>query len=297
MKKTESISPLSAGETSSQRKLLSIYIWGYIALAFICGIVTELCVWFAYDSQLNYFSDSPVVFSLYGSIAIAVLFAASSIFTLKRSNEAGYIYNVEILQKACPSSILPAIGAIVCAAARIYDKMIRVGLLLDKFDMILIALCFIAAAYFICAGFFINTKKEIKIALCIPAMLAFGISAIEAYFEYELEMNSPVKLFMQFAAVFCMAYLASEAKYIIGTQRPRRHLIFTSIASALSLVSAVLYITLYINGRVNNVFYLAINIWLITMLIYMSERAFKMTKRREQAVDEISESADSKEGI
>ena len=212
---------------------LAIYKLGTaVILAFLAviGLISFLAF---FDSDARYFENSPVKYVLYVILALAVLFALSSIFLSKKIGKIG------IAQKAPYNiSLIPTATAIAVFAVAAIETIKSDNSTLS----IIIVISLLGAALYHLTDV-LKLPTAAKLALGYVKILFCVLIIAKLYLDFKVELNSPIKLIAQFSAATAVLSILSDLRFLID-RASTGYFIFSKICYlTTSLLGAIAALT------------------------------------------------------
>ena len=221
------------------------------AIMIVALIVIGAAVFpFSFESDGRYLISSPVVIALYIAVGITVAFALSAFSVLKDLVVAPSV--------AVANRVTAALSAAAMAVPFIYYIYSDVNARISAFsaapeaptasysglDTVSVIITVIAAVSLICSLYL--TVRESKIASLTAgyaraALLALIITKL--YLDFSVELNSPVKILVQFAAVAAMLATVAKLRPIVGKTGASTFALTQFLSAALCLLCFTLFIT------------------------------------------------------
>ena len=229
----------------SLQKNTRIYKAYKIATAVILGLLTitsVLAFTLGFETDIRYFNDS--YFSIpFAIVAIAALaLATSSLFLFKGASINRY---PEPLLKF--ASVLPVIALIRLTLHTMWNELLRlsqasadgIDAAIDLWVVLLFITEIFAAAYNLSEIF--SKNKILKLVSGLAQMLFCIIVIAKLYVDFSVEINSPVKLILQFSAAAIILCTLSDLREEL--EIPNAFIFTASRISSISfgIVSAVVF--------------------------------------------------------
>lgn len=245
---------------SDAKKISSFrYIGLLLSIAtIISGII---CFSYNFDESLNYFSSGMAVYCFYTLLIIDIIFAFVSLIIIPKQNPS---YSFSPASSKNLAAIIPAIGSLIYVLLLLYAKILSNTYV----NYILIGLSALTVLYYLCNSILSDVKPAAFATLSLFPIILLILNVAESYFDYNLEMNSPVKIIFQFSMLFSMFFTFSETRFALSKPMPRLYFASAFLASLLCGVSSTSYVILYLTGRFSNKLYLALSIFLFSLFIY-----------------------------
>ena len=240
--------------SASTSKKLSALVIG-ILIANVVVILLRICSlkWF-YDTEIGYYqADAPL--PLLGNILLTVFVIGAALFALFgfQKNELSLPKPTKLPRMV---AILPAMAALLATVGSMVsnDPSTYVSALPFK-PSVLFTLCAICA--FLVAIFFIllatgtlekNKFGYLTLLIGFFALLYFVCALAIAYFDFEIQMNSPNKLIFMLANLSAVLAIFAEIRILVGEPKPRFALLAFSIATLLLGTSSIPSVFAYMSN-------------------------------------------------
>lgn len=184
------------------------------------------------DINTKYLTE-PASVALTVTVAAAILIPFICSILLSRKSEGNTVTRISW------NSLLPLAASIFLA----YHTLVND---LGQWGNAILLLSLVATAFFILKMF--NNRDTLKI-LCAIGMFALGTAIIGLlYLDFEIELNSPFKLAVQFGGVALMLGTIADARATLSRIKTGWFIFFKSVASSLCLICAGLVFTAFARG-------------------------------------------------
>jgi len=229
-------------------------------LAVLAALLSRLAASLEYDASENYFiQDSPLFLSACISAALSFLCGVAAVFLMPRESLQASPFSQKSVVAPAAVGFAVALGAIAT---------VQIPETLSPFLLVLTVICLAASVgYSILSGISSQTANR-------PTTVAgFGLTAVLSclflnvyyYFDMTLEMNAPMKLFVQLGLLAAMVYYTGELRYLLKKPMPRVFLLTAvAVLSAGSLCAFSVPIVFFL-GRLPRFEYLAGAIAVLTI--------------------------------
>ena len=210
----------------------------HISLGIICAIIPIIAGIIATTVALDCTPNSKYMDN-HASIVLTVINITSFVLPFICALILSRVNTASNIKRTGWSSLLPLVASLYLAYHTLMNDLGEWG------DAILL-LSLITSAFFILKTF-IN-KDALKILGAI-GIFALGTAIIGLlYLDFEIELNSPFKLAVQFGAVALMLGTIADARATLSRIKPAWFVFFKSIASSLCLICAGLILTTFARG-------------------------------------------------
>ena len=203
-----------------------------------------------FDPESSYFISSPVVTAFYVIIATMVIFALSAFFMFKGNTVA--------LPSHPTNRVTAALSAIAAAVPFIYyiysDVSAKIaasqapqGTLdasyggletIPTLILVFAAISLISSLYLV-----IRDSKIAALIACYARVIFLALIITKLYLDFSVELNSPVKIFVQFGAVFAMLATTAYLRPIIGKKKAASFMLTQFLSTAMCLLCFILFLT------------------------------------------------------
>lgn len=188
-----------AKKQANGNKRLKIFLSSGLVIALILAILGAAVVLFSFDNQTRYFSASPISIALAVLSAVTVAFAISSFFVFKS-------VKLEQSNTCIGASLCARLLSIVPVAICAYYVISVFNSSTDEKDgkdpTVTLAILFLMFVF--CAVYelscVIKLNKTLTVISGITRIIFCLYIASSLYFDMHVELNSPFKLVIQFAA-------------------------------------------------------------------------------------------------
>lgn len=192
--------------SKSKHSPLTIYKLGTAAILLLTAAIGLIAFLAFFEKDSRYFENSPAKIILYAILALAVIFALSAFFTSKK------IGKIEVAKKTpYKLSLIPAATAI--AVFTVAATEITKG---DNSTIsIVIAISLLPVALYHLSDVF-KFPSSVKLALGYVKIIFCILLISKLYLDFNVELNSPLKLLAQFSAVTAVLSILSDLRILIN---------------------------------------------------------------------------------
>lgn len=221
-------------------KKIKIYACTAIGLAVLITALRTLCLFFSYDVETGYFNPSPLNTITNILVALAIIGAASARFIFQKDS---------LCTELCPkhpifrlSSLCSALITILAAA------YISTSGTLGTLGKIALVFTVISTAFY-ALGVVAKNKLDIYRAfLSIACIVAYIAVLASLYFNMNVAMNSPHKIFGSFALMSSMLLILCETRIYLGVSMPRAHIAFSALTVVFGFSQSLSSFTYILSG-------------------------------------------------
>lgn len=218
-----------------------------IAMLMIISAVA-FALFFNRDSR--YLISSPVVFALYGALAITVIFALSALFMLKGTTLT--------LPAPTANRIIAAISAGTSAVPFIYyiysDASAKIAAITsdagsaaasyEGLDTLATMITVVSAVSTLCSLYLVIRGSKVAALISGYGRVIFlALIITKLYLDFSVELNSPVKILVQFGAAAAMLATTAQLRPLIGKHGAPYFVLTQFLSAALCLLCFVLFAT------------------------------------------------------
>lgn len=243
-----------------QRKTVTILLGIWLACAILAALLSAGAIVTDYDEAKNFFVKfAPIHIlslvtagcSLIAGIAAALCISTDTISDSPfRANQLpvltgigfGLIIPTAIRYPCNPSSLVTVLVIITALASAIYSVLV------GQPD-------------------YLNQKKNATAAFGLGTVLTCLLLNIHFYFDISVEMNAPLKLFIQTGLLLAMLYYTAELRFLLNIPKPR---LFLALGCATVSVSSLAVFSIplsTVTGRLPRYDYLPAAILILTVAI------------------------------
>ncbi|MEE1116047.1 MAG: hypothetical protein UH851_04265 [Clostridia bacterium] len=219
------------------------FAYSSLILTAIETVLGILCYIFFFDSEVGYFNSSFLTTLFVALVTLTVIGAAVYAKFFIPEEET------DINTTPCRyTAIFPAAGYLSLSVFFGFEYFsVRSGALLNIY---IAALSLIASIYYIMKPFVVeDAKKPISAALGFAAIATHILVIFSTNLDYFVAVNSPIKIFTQFAGILCAVSALLEIRAIVRRPAKKMHLFITSASTLLCLVTSVTLILAVAFGK------------------------------------------------
>lgn len=209
------------GYVMDTNKKIKIYACTAMGLAVLITVLRTLCLFYSYDVETGYFNPSPLNTIANILIALAIIGTASARFIFQKDSLC-----TELSPKHPTFRLSSLCSALITLLAAGYIATVGTFGLLGK-----IALVFsVISTAFYTLGVVAKSKFDIHRAfLSIACIIAYIAVLASLYFNMNVAMNSPHKIYGSFALMVSMLLMLCETRIYLGVSMPRAHIAFAAL--------------------------------------------------------------------
>lgn len=216
---------------------LAFRIFKIASLALALALIATAAISFAigFDERVRYFINSPVNIPLAVILALTVVCAIASLFIFKGravKRNRNLIFGI--------FAMLPAIATIRLALQSAWDALLAFGAqengerAFDVWAVLAIVTALLSILY--CFTEFFDLGKVVKLLSGYGQVLFCVVTVAKFYVDFSVELNSPIKLIIQFAAVAVLLCTLSDMREFLG----RANASFFAASRLLSIALGIL---------------------------------------------------------
>ena len=228
-------------------KKLKIYFISSFALTLICILIYIVCIMFAFDTPIAYFSkSSPLPYVAKYLLMLSLIGVGTMLFIIPKNS----------LSCSAPQhSKSSRIGAALIAVSFIIYFALRFLIssngYLQPTNLFFAceALAIISAIFYLMTAITPLKESSTRAILLIPTILWAATAMTEAYTNRFVTMNSPMKLFLLLSMMSIMFFALYESRYLIGRPLPRAYAVSTLIGACLSSVFSTSFLIMQLSGK------------------------------------------------
>lgn len=193
-----------------------------------------------FEADIRYFNNSPIIIPFAITAIASLALAASSLFTFKGCSTERY---PEPLLRFV--SILPTIAVIRLVFHVIWSELSRFSdaaesgteATLDAWSLILIVAAVFSVIYNLLEIF--NLNKILKMISGLMQIIFCIVAIAKLYIDFSVELNSPIKLLLQFSAAAMILCTLSDLRGELDIPNSVMFSLSRICSASLGLVSAV----------------------------------------------------------
>ncbi len=267
-----------------QKNLYKFLFAGCLLLAVLSALLSAAAVAVDYDPQENYFTKDALLYPaaiITAAASFAVGIAAVCTTPRKELRDTPF----------CDRSVvLPTTPGflIVLLAIAIQENSVPTSSILFPILMVVLIL---SIAYTVLSALpkIIKARPNLVAGIGLFSILACLLLTIYLYFDLTVEMNAPLKLFLQIGLLCAMIYYTTELRYLLKIPMPRLFLM-TGVA-AVSIGSLCIFSlpVAFLTDRISRFDYLACALLVLTIFVTVVVRAITLItpkKVEEQTANE-----------
>lgn len=260
-------------------------LW-YVAvctLTLLCALLRTVALLTAFDVRPGYFRLAPITVLFYVFMVATLLLCASLPLFIKK----------DALPATAPAPTLPGLcSAGICALLFLINFV--EGCLSQATLKLPTGLWFaglltllIAAAYF--ALRFLAEKPPLHVTLLCGygAILSLALLLCFTYFDQLTPMNAPHKIGLHLSLLSAMVYLLYDLRALAGEAMPRAAAISSGVAFVFTATIGISNLIGFLAGVYYSVPYLAQDLLLIGLAVYIGTHSAATARRDAQALVEI----------
>jgi len=242
-------------------KAFKLYKIIAITLAIITAASITVSFFTRNSADSRYLSKSPFISVFYILLGVCVLFSVSALFIFKKRSISIIPSTNPILKYA---NLLPAIGVLPCIVFNFSELSNNVSNTL----LIFTALTSVGhAAYYLCRS--TPTPTAAKLISGYIQIIFCALTIAQLYMDFSAEMNSPLKLLIEFSLVLLMLNTVTDLRIAIGIPNVSQFIFTKALYLSLSLSTFALSISSFASNidLYENALYLIYPIMLFTAAI------------------------------
>ena len=238
--------------TANKSKLYKIASGVFVSAILIVAAITFSL---SFGGESRYFISSPITTAFYVTLGAGVLFTMSSLVVFK-----GDAIRIKSGAVSAFFSCLSAVSTAVLFIYYIYGDIAtqnpgssqeifwRASAVntSEKLIAALILVCIPALLYCVCKAFRLN--KTLTLFLGYLRILFFALIIATLYLDFSVELNTPVKLIIQFAAAAAMLGTVSDLRVIIGRAHAATFMLSKLSSMMLSSLALITLVTEILPG-------------------------------------------------
>ena len=262
-------------------KKLKIYFISSLVLTSICILIYIMCVLFAFDAPIAYFSNStPLPFIAKYLMIFSAIGVISLLFLIPKGS---------LVDSAHPHSKASRVSAALIAISLIIYSALRFiissnGFLQPtKLFFACTGLAIISAIFYIMTAVSPATTNPTRVILQITTIIWAAATMTEAYTNRYVTMNSPIKLLLLLAMMAIMFFSLYEARFLIERPHPRAYAVAVLLGVCLNSVFSISFLVMQISGKYSIVEFLPTAIVSLAFSIYQLCRALDFLSHQESA--------------
>lgn len=227
-----------APNISVERKKINAYAIVSTSIATVASVLGLLSVLFAQDGHSRYFENTALTLCFYIILGLGGIFAFSALLVVARKVSPFS----SRLRCPLPLDLLCTLSALFCILA-VTDSDLstawKTALLIG----------FVCSAAYNSLGLLKRNAPSFKLVLGYLQIALGAVIISNLYLDHIIEINSPFKLLIQFAAAAMMLSTLSDVRYLSGRGSLKAHVCYKSISIILGLVCGIVLITVFCKGE------------------------------------------------
>ena len=253
--------------SASQNKRLRVFLYLGLVITVVLAALGAAVVTFSFDSETRYFTFSSISLALAITSAVAVAFAISSFFVF---NGAKLEQTHHHIGAALLTRILTIAPISLCAYYTISSLSAATDGGNNKNPQLTAALLFLM--FILCAVYNVSRVITLNKTLAVIsgiAQIAFCLYIISAlYFDLRIEINSPFKLVIQFAAAALAIDTCMEVRDVISGVSTRAYIATKALSIAIGTLAFTITVCAVIqNAKLDDLGYLWYSIYFFAQAI------------------------------
>lgn len=223
---------------------LKIYTYSITALSAICILLRVLCLLFAFDADVSYFSlSSPLPDVANAVLILSMLWSVSTLIFIPRQSMKRLMpaYSTASIFASALCGFLFLYAAVQSVLALLDDSLLLSPNYRRDVIILLISTCsaLLSAIYFFTALRSSTLRTVGRIALDFFPVIWAVMALATIYFDFSHAMNDPNKVILQLALMAVMVFFLQELRLLLGRAQPRTGLFFSYIGMLLCGVGGV----------------------------------------------------------
>ncbi|MBQ9806396.1 MAG: hypothetical protein IJW49_07835 [Clostridia bacterium] len=251
-----------------QKNLYKPLFAACLLLAVIAAILSAVAVITDYDTHENYFSKNAPLYlaaCITAVVSLAVGIAAVCVTPRNELRDSPF----------CERNISSpaALGFLITLfAISIQENLEQSSLFLIPF---ITAALILATAYSVLSSLpkLVKERPNLVAGIGLTTVLACLFLNIYLYFDLTIEMNAPLKLFIQIGLLSAMIYYTTELRYLLKIPMPRVFLLVSVAAVSLGSLCIFALPVAFLTDKLPRFDYLACALLVLTILISIVVRA------------------------
>lgn len=218
---------------------LAFRIFKLVSAALAVAIIAAAAVSFTvgFDEKVRYFINSPVNIPLAVLLALTVVCALSSLFIFKGrvvKRNRNLIFGI--------FAMLPSVAIIRLILRSTWDALLAFGAQepgersFDLWAVLAIVTALLSLLY--CFTEFFNMGKVVKLLSGYGQVLFCVVTVAKFYVDFSVELNSPIKLIIQFSALAVLLCTLSDMREFLGRANAPLFAASRLLSIALGILSA-----------------------------------------------------------
>ena len=253
------------------------------AITFIATVLRVLSVLFFFDKDISYYSVDallPVVSDFFCALG-AVFFAVVSTFLITEKSEVVPPHTISRFASAIPGGMV-LFYALVRAGELFMGDPHAKPLALE----IILFLASTLAVIFFFSILFSNQPSTVSINAGVGMIIWLALRWISSYTDFNVPMNSPLKLFFHFGCIGAALLIVAEMRAFLGIEKPKFYF-FSLFGSILCLsISCIPAMVGYFTESFEVYPFINEDFVLLGMLVYAIVRAIELLVHKRNAEKE-----------
>ena len=229
-------------------QFVTVYKIASAAMIIFLLIIGAMVFPLSFEVDGRYMISSPAVIALYVAIGLAVVFALSSFLFFK-----GLTVSAPCTTTKRVTALLSAVASAVPFIYYIYsDVSAKIGVLFAEpgtltapysgLDTLSTLITVVSAISLICSLYLVIRQSKIAALIAGYSRVIFlALIITKLYLDFSVELNSPVKILVQFAAVAAMMATTANIKPIVRKQKAAAFLSVEFLSATLCLLCFALF--------------------------------------------------------
>lgn len=255
------------------------------AITVLATVLRVLSVLFFFDKEIAYYSIDallPVVSDFFCALG-AVFFAVVSTFLITEKSEVVPPHTISRFAAAIPGGMV------------LFYSLIRAGELFmgdpHKKPLAMEVILFLAstlAVIFFFSILFSNQPSSVSINAGVGMIIWLALRWISSYTDFNVPMNSPLKLFFHFGCIGAALLIVAEMRAFFGIENPKFYF-FSLFGSILCMsISCVPAMVGYFTDSFEVYPFINEDLVLLGMLIYAVVRAIELLVHKRKSEEELA---------
>lgn len=251
------------------RSLLRAFLAAAYAIAIILAALGAATVLFSFDNQTRYFRGTAISIALAATSAVVVVLAICAFFLFKSQKlQRAPIENRKVGRILRLLTILP----IVICAYYVITTTIENAKQNDTDSSVVPSVVLLFIMFTLCAVYNVSHAMVLNKTLSIfsgMAQIAFCVYVMTTlYFNWSVELNSPFKLIVQFAAASLAIDTCMEVRDIISGVSTRAYVATKTLSMSLGSLCFAISLCAVIKGaRIEGFGYLWYSLYFLALAI------------------------------
>lgn len=237
--------------------------WGSLLAALIASTTQTLAMLLEFEAESNYFTRGatlPHLAILFSLLSLGLGIAAAFLAAKKKKLSVDFSTSLRKLH------LFPAVGFFCALVGLGWELFTKAGVLWmhrndgasffkeflageTKIALLCLPLLFCALGYCWNWAFPTSKNQTETVILGFAAAIACAILGIHLYFDFSVEMNSPVKSLLQAAFLCSMIFFTTELRLLLKKPLPKLLWIISSLVIAVASLCAVAIPVAFLTGK------------------------------------------------